>query len=196
MPQTGFFVRVRGKVSGPYETEGLRRLIRQGMLARFHEISADRATWTSAGDYEELFPAPSIPEEAFVPVPPPQWEQQDYNRAVTSGEPAFYAAAPPPLVSDLPDIPRPNLPPPRSRAPKGPNRLAENHRSLALAALILTLAGGILAPLSIVCATMALNGMRRTGSDYGRGMAITALVLGIFETVGMIVAGAILIAIW
>lgn len=59
MSESTYFVRIRGKVSGPYEIEGLRRLVRQGALSRIHELSADRVTWDRAGEYEDLFPQPA-----------------------------------------------------------------------------------------------------------------------------------------
>ncbi len=59
MSESTYFVRIRGKVSGPYEIERLRRLVRQGALSRIHELSADRLTWERAGDYEDLFPQPA-----------------------------------------------------------------------------------------------------------------------------------------
>src|ERR1700691_4765168 len=59
MSESGFFTRVRGRVSGPYSIDALRRMVRQGLLSRVHEISSDRATWNRASDYEDLFPTPS-----------------------------------------------------------------------------------------------------------------------------------------
>jgi S1-C subfamily serine protease len=54
-----FYVRSRGKISGPYDTAGLQKLVRRGLLSRVHEISEDRVTWNRAGDYEDLFPGQS-----------------------------------------------------------------------------------------------------------------------------------------
>jgi uncharacterized RDD family membrane protein YckC len=54
-----FYVRNRGKISGPYDTAGLQKLVRRGLLSRVQEISQDRATWNRAGDYEDLFPTPA-----------------------------------------------------------------------------------------------------------------------------------------
>jgi uncharacterized RDD family membrane protein YckC len=57
MAEATFYVRNRGKISGPYDTGGLQKLVRRGLLSRIHEISEDRTTWNRAGDYEDLFPA-------------------------------------------------------------------------------------------------------------------------------------------
>jgi len=56
MPEAGFFVRVRGRVSGPFDIEALRRMARTGALSRIHEVSPDRTSWARASDYEDLFP--------------------------------------------------------------------------------------------------------------------------------------------
>jgi len=58
MPDVTFYVRNRGKISGPYDTAALQKLVRRGLLSRVQEVSGDRVTWNRAGDYEELFPAP------------------------------------------------------------------------------------------------------------------------------------------
>jgi hypothetical protein len=57
MAEAGYFVRVKGKIMGPYGIEALRRYAREGRLSRIHEISADRVQWNPAGEYEDLFPA-------------------------------------------------------------------------------------------------------------------------------------------
>ncbi|TWT35590.1 hypothetical protein KOR34_04830 [Posidoniimonas corsicana] len=49
------YVRIRGRVQGPFELDRLRNLVRRGQLSRIHEVSTDQATWTAAGDYPELF---------------------------------------------------------------------------------------------------------------------------------------------
>jgi hypothetical protein len=81
MPESGQYIRVRGKVTGPFDVASLQKLVRRGALSRMHEVSSDRVNWAPAGEYEELFPAapepvavlaePSIEDEA-APVAPPQ----------------------------------------------------------------------------------------------------------------------------
>lgn len=99
MSESGFFTRVRGKVSGPYSVEILRRMVRQGLLSRIHEISSDRASWARASDYEDLFPTPTSrggshasQEPILTPVPP----ANSMEFALTPGAPPkakkfFYA---------------------------------------------------------------------------------------------------------
>ena len=71
-----YFVRTRGRVSGPFDVGSLQKLVRRGMLSRAHEVSSDRQTWSSAGDFEELFPAaaaaaaPAAPAAVAEPAAP------------------------------------------------------------------------------------------------------------------------------
>jgi len=51
-----YFVRSRGRVSGPFDLSGLQKMVRRGLVSRIHEISSDRVQWTSAGEFEDLFP--------------------------------------------------------------------------------------------------------------------------------------------
>ncbi len=50
-----YYLRVRGKVKGPFDLEGLHTLVRRGILSRVHELSTDGKTWITAGRYAELF---------------------------------------------------------------------------------------------------------------------------------------------
>ena len=49
------YIRVRGRVLGPYDLEKLQSLARRGQLSRMHELSADGAGWVRAANYPELF---------------------------------------------------------------------------------------------------------------------------------------------
>jgi serine/threonine protein kinase len=44
-PASLFYVRFRGRVSGPVDVNTLRRQIKQGLVSRLHQISNDRVTW-------------------------------------------------------------------------------------------------------------------------------------------------------
>jgi hypothetical protein len=63
-----FYVRVRGKISGPFDIASLQKLVRRGALSRIHEISSDRAAWNAAGQYEDLFPSAAAPSHQPVAV--------------------------------------------------------------------------------------------------------------------------------
>jgi hypothetical protein len=87
------YIRVRGRVLGPYDQEKLQSLARRGQLSRMHELSEDGASWVRAANYPELFtgaqaemPTPRNTEAASGPVylggeatstaPHPQAQQQ------------------------------------------------------------------------------------------------------------------------
>lgn len=61
-----YYVRARGKISGPYDLVQLETLRRRGQLARFHEVSADGRTWAKAGSLSGIFepPPPRAPRPA------------------------------------------------------------------------------------------------------------------------------------
>jgi hypothetical protein len=88
MADERFYVRVRGKISGPFDIATLQKLVRRGTLSRIHEISSDRAAWSAAGDYEDLFPS--------VPVVSSQPAANAYSvtEAESARAPAAVAAAP------------------------------------------------------------------------------------------------------
>jgi len=64
-----YFVRIRGRVKGPYEPQHLQSLNRRGQFARHHEVSLDGNEWYRAADFPELFPprAESQPVDAVRP---------------------------------------------------------------------------------------------------------------------------------
>jgi hypothetical protein len=51
-----WYVRIRGKVLGPFTRDQLESMRDRGQIARFHEVSQDRRTWASAASLSELFP--------------------------------------------------------------------------------------------------------------------------------------------
>jgi uncharacterized membrane protein YidH (DUF202 family) len=58
-----YFIRVRGKVQGPFDADKLRQLARRGQFSRLHEISTDAQQWLPAKNYPDLFATPvSYPE--------------------------------------------------------------------------------------------------------------------------------------
>jgi hypothetical protein len=75
MSETKYFVRARGRITGPFDTGTLTRLVRRGMITAVDEISENRQSWERAGEFAELFPSK-------VPLaPPPQLPSEE------SGEP-------------------------------------------------------------------------------------------------------------
>src|SRR6476659_1621900 len=51
-----YYMRSRGKVSGPFSLSVLREMRDRGQLGRFHELSIDQTVWAPAATFENLFP--------------------------------------------------------------------------------------------------------------------------------------------
>ena len=49
------YVRIRGRILGPYDQDKLQSLARRGQLSRLHEVSQDATNWVRASTYPELF---------------------------------------------------------------------------------------------------------------------------------------------
>ena len=49
------FVRIRGRVQGPFTVEKLQELARRGQVSRMHEVSADGSIWEPASAHPEIF---------------------------------------------------------------------------------------------------------------------------------------------
>jgi serine/threonine protein kinase len=54
-PASRYWVRLRGKVTGPFDLATLQRQAKQGHLSRLHQVSADQVTWKQASDIEGLY---------------------------------------------------------------------------------------------------------------------------------------------
>lgn len=69
MPDQGYYTRVRGRVTGPYDLADLQWMVLRGALLRVHEVSADKENWVLAGTIEQLFPSnpPQRPGPTAVP---------------------------------------------------------------------------------------------------------------------------------
>ena len=53
--ETQLYVRIRGRVLGPYDKDKLQALARRGQLSRMHSSSPDATQWVRASTYPELF---------------------------------------------------------------------------------------------------------------------------------------------
>jgi hypothetical protein len=52
-----WFVRIQGRILGPFDLQQLGALKARGQLNRIHEISTNRRTWQKASSLESLFPS-------------------------------------------------------------------------------------------------------------------------------------------
>jgi S1-C subfamily serine protease len=65
MSDAAYYIRLRGRILGPFNVRQLRDQQDRGYFSAFHEVSTDRRTWVPAATLTELFPA-----EAPVALPP------------------------------------------------------------------------------------------------------------------------------
>jgi hypothetical protein len=71
-----YYLRMQGRVTGPFTMDKMKALRARGILQPFHEISTDKANWHAASGVAELFSPLSSEPVATVaspaPVPQPQ----------------------------------------------------------------------------------------------------------------------------
>lgn len=92
-----YYIRIRGRVQGPFDAEKLRNLARRGQFSRLHEISTDGQQWQSAKAFQELFAPVEVPVAASSGVAEPALATGT-NGAVASmaapaASPTWYYAA-------------------------------------------------------------------------------------------------------
>jgi hypothetical protein len=73
--ETRLFIRIRGKVLGPYDSAKLQLFVKRGQLSRMHEVSPDSINWVPASKYPDLFVDPDVPQTAaaHLATNTPQW---------------------------------------------------------------------------------------------------------------------------
>lgn len=70
MTNSRYWVRSRGKVQGPFTLDELRTRRDRGLLARFHELSDDHASWFPAARLTDLFPPVQAPRASYSEAEP------------------------------------------------------------------------------------------------------------------------------
>jgi hypothetical protein len=86
MAEKSYYIRIRGKVLGPFPLQKLQSLRDRGQLARFHELSEDRQSWQPASVLSALFADVSPvmgDEEATYPLAQVEAEERT-NSAQTA----------------------------------------------------------------------------------------------------------------
>lgn len=66
------FIRLRGRVQGPFSTAQLQALHERGQFSRAHEVSEDRVNWRPAATLSHVFVAPKVrplPPQKVAPRP-------------------------------------------------------------------------------------------------------------------------------
>jgi len=74
------FIRVRGRVLGPFDDQKLRSLALRGQFGKMHEVSEDGVTWGRASQYPDLFRAgeTAVAVVEVVGEREPRQEANDY----------------------------------------------------------------------------------------------------------------------
>ena len=65
---TQYYVRVKGRVAGPFSTAQLRSLRSRGQISRATEISTDRESWGTVATIEHLFSTTTAKKTRLTPV--------------------------------------------------------------------------------------------------------------------------------
>jgi hypothetical protein len=103
MATRSFFIRVRGKVTGPFDIEQLRSFRARGTLRATHDVSEDNQYWFQASTLEEVFPvqdppAPTLVESTAPTISdrslPPAYEPSFLQPATPSTSPTAIPARP------------------------------------------------------------------------------------------------------
>src|SRR5438067_11259997 len=69
MVMDSWYVRVRGRILGPFGFAQLQEMRDRGQLQAFFEVSTDSKAWQSAGSIDGLFPQMAITRRAAGPLP-------------------------------------------------------------------------------------------------------------------------------
>ena len=62
-----YYVRVRGRVLGPYTLDAVSQMARKAQIGRSHEVSLDGESWRPAAEFPEIFERPPAPAAMAVP---------------------------------------------------------------------------------------------------------------------------------
>ncbi|MEX2171730.1 MAG: GYF domain-containing protein [Pirellulales bacterium] len=64
-----YYIRIRGRVQGPFDDEKLQGLVKRGQFSRMHEISPDGIQWSPASTHPHLFSGSTSRKTAEQAVP-------------------------------------------------------------------------------------------------------------------------------
>lgn len=81
-----YYIRLGGKVQGPFGIAELHRLAKRGRFSRLWEVSEDGITWHRASEFPELFPTPTRLAAHRPPRKHPSSESEPINGDPGSGE--------------------------------------------------------------------------------------------------------------
>ena len=83
MAKKVLYIRIRGRVLGPFDVPQLKSLRQRGQFHRFHEVSEDRQRWFSASELDEVFV--DEPDGLALEEPSPPGERKSPGAASPPG---------------------------------------------------------------------------------------------------------------
>src|SRR5438552_4093819 len=102
MAEPTYYLRLRGRVSGPFTVGQLQTMHLRGQFGRFHEVSSDAQRWQPASALTHLFPAPPPPTRPPSDPDPVLLTPAAPGPAAPPG-PEETLAAPAPVAAEAPD---------------------------------------------------------------------------------------------
>jgi len=181
-----WFFAQNNQQQGPVALQALQDMVRSGQLQSGDLVWREgMPNWLPAAQVPELFagqaamPAPGA-------APQPQWQ----------GQPAPY-----PLPGQYPphgQFPQPGVGTPYyGGGPGGYAPAGKSYNGMAVTSFVLSLVGllfcgVILGIVSIVLGVVALNGMKTSGNQQGRGLSIAGIIIGVVD----IIAGIVIVVIF
>ena len=99
-----FFIRLRGRVQGPFTPAQLQGLHQRGQFSRAHEVSEDQVNWRSAATLSNVFVAPKVrplPVVKAVPKPDSDDAIVKLGEELTEKRPAVVVTGPAKMVKPV-----------------------------------------------------------------------------------------------
>jgi hypothetical protein len=111
MAETTYYVRIRGRVTGPYSMADLQKLARTGRVSRAYDVSTNGKDWMPAGKLEGVFGILiPVPPRPVAPAPAPAKTAPAPNPVLTPALELLLASPPPPAAAPLAPAPSAAVP--------------------------------------------------------------------------------------
>ena len=82
---SNLYVRIKGRVQGPFDLETLQGMVQRGQLSRIHQVSEDGEIWKKSTEYAELFKSNSRGSSGVHVEQSPQESTTNQSPQVTQG---------------------------------------------------------------------------------------------------------------
>jgi hypothetical protein len=116
MAETTYYVRIRGRVTGPYSIADLQKLARTGRVSRAYDVSTNGKDWMPAGKLEGVFGILiPVPPRPVAPAPAPAKTAPAPDPVLTPALELLFASPPSPAAA--PTAPATAAPPASTEPP-------------------------------------------------------------------------------